>query len=305
MQLCFCYCSADISERNGRGLVTKEPINLPYFDCILERLHQGDAEVTEAFSQYVHWGYWDDPAKSDGSLCDFAAAAERLSRQVISAAEVCDGQRLLDVGCGFGGTLADLNNRYTGMDLYGLNIDARQLEHARRRLMPRPGNRYALVAGDACRLPFPDASFDVVLCVEAVFHFSYRASFFAEVQRVLRPGGRLALSDFVPRFVIPFLWDRFERRFKPKVERLYGPSDMRCTLSDYRRVGLRVGLPLMQQRDVTRHTMPSYRVLRPLVRRIAPDPDGAEEVIKRVQFTTRVGLLRYLILTFVLPQAGK
>src|SRR5262249_19875170 len=117
----------------------------------------------------------------------------------------------------------------------------------------------------------------------------------------LRPGGRLALSDFVPRFVIPFLWDSFERRVKPKVTRLYGPSDMRCTLRDYRRLGRRAGLPLAHHRDVTWHTLPSYRVLRPLVRRIAPDPDGAEDVIKRVHFTMCLGLLRYLILTFVHP----
>ena len=279
-------------------------MNLPYFDCILERLRLGDADVTEAFGRHVHWGYWDEPARSDGSRSDFAAATERMSREVIAAAAVCDGQRVLDVGCGFGGTLADLDQSHTGMDLYGLNIDARQLAHARNQLKPRPGNRIRLIAGDACRLPFPDASFDTVLCVEAVFHFPGRDRFFAEVCRVLRPGGRLAMSDFVPRFVIPFLWDYFERRFKPKATRLYGPSDMRCTLRDYRRLGRRSGLTLTLHRDVTQHTMPSYRVLRPLVRRIAPDPDGGEEVIKRVESTMRAGLLRYLILTYVRVQPG-
>ncbi len=131
-----------------------------------------------------------------------------------------------------------------------------------------------------------------------MFHFPGRDKFLHEVRRVLRPGGRLALSDFVPRFIIPFLWDYFDRRSKPVVMRLYGASEMRCTVSQYRELACCAGLDLTRVDDVTHNTLPSYRVLRPLVRRIAPDPDGAEEVIRRVESTTRMGLLRYLILIF-------
>ena len=140
-------------------------VRLPYFDRILQRLQEGDAEVAEAFGRHVRWGYWDQPEQADGTLTDFARAAGRLGQRVCRAAHVGDGQRILDVGCGFGGTLLDLNERFTDLDLYGLNIDTRQLARAQSLLTPRSGNRITLVAGDACRLPFADAQFDVVLCV--------------------------------------------------------------------------------------------------------------------------------------------
>lgn len=271
---------------------------LPYFDCILERFQAGDADVAHAFGRYIHWGYWDHPDRADGSLRDFDQAEERMSQRVCLAAKVQSGQRILDVGCGFGGTLLSLNQHLSDVNLFGLNIDARQLTHARGQLIPRPGNRIELIAGDACRMPFGDAQFDVILCVEAIFHFPGRDRFFAEVRRVLRPGGRFALSDFVPRLVIPQVWDYYDRRFKPVVNRLYGPSDMRCTLADYQRLGRAAGLRLVRREDVTRHTMPTYPILRSLARRLGPDPDGAEQVMQRVESSTRLGLLRYLILTF-------
>jgi ubiquinone/menaquinone biosynthesis C-methylase UbiE len=272
--------------------------DLPYFDHILTLLRDGDSEVIEFFGRHVHWGYWPDPATADGSVSNYVEAAERLTQAVLAAAEIRSGQRVLDVGCGFGGTLELLNQRHSRMELVGLNIDIRQLFRARTQCVLQNENRLALVAADACLLPFRDKSFDQVLCVEAVFHFSSRTKFFAEVGRVLAPGGRLTLCDFVPRFVVPWLWDFLDRRFKPMVTRLFGHNDARCTLADYRRVARSCGLRLDRRLDVTRHTMPTYRALRPLIRRIAPDPDGAEEVIRRVEFASRIGLLRYLILSF-------
>src|SRR5262249_40386438 len=130
-----------------------------------------------AFARHVHWGYWPDPAAADGSAEDYARAAERLCRRVCAAAAVRDGLRVLDVGCGFGGTLASLNERFDGLHMVGVNIDLRQLDRARLLVRPSPGNAVRFVEADALSLPFADASFDVVLAVECIFHFGDRAAF--------------------------------------------------------------------------------------------------------------------------------
>ena len=97
-------------------------------------------------------------------------------------------------------TLANLNETLAAVSLHGINnIDERQAARAAAVVLPRPGNAVHFVHGDACRLPFASAAFDRVLAVECIFHFPSRRQFFGEARRVLRRGGKLALSDFILR----------------------------------------------------------------------------------------------------------
>ena len=102
----------------------------PYFDALFERFAAGDRAATVAFGRHVHWGYWPDPDAADGTPEDYARAAEELCRRVCDAAPVTGGMRVLDVGCGFGGTVASLNERFRDLDMVGVNIDPRQLARA-------------------------------------------------------------------------------------------------------------------------------------------------------------------------------
>jgi ubiquinone/menaquinone biosynthesis C-methylase UbiE len=274
----------------------------PYARVILEHLRGGDSGVNQLFGRHIHWGWWEEGGRGDGTLPDFEAAADRMCLQLFKAAALRDGLCVLDAGCGLGGTVATLDARYQGVSLTGLNIDARQLERARQQVRASPGNTVVFVEGDACALPFPDASFDVVLAVECIFHFPDRQRFFEEARRVLRPGGRLVLSDFVPRRrLVPALAAQ-DVLFGAYQRRVSGHVDIRYSLPRYRALAQRTGFTPLDERDITANTLPTYDV----VRRTMTPRFGAEAALSlagllTLELVTRLGLLRYMILSYSRP----
>jgi len=95
-----------------------------------------------------------------------------------------DRPRTLEVGCGTGHWLRAIADRASL--LAGMDASAGMLAKARD---AAAGER--LVRARAEDLPWPDASFDRLFCINALHHFRDRARFFAEARRVLRPGGAL------------------------------------------------------------------------------------------------------------------
>ncbi len=163
-----------------------------YFDGLLQ------AHAHGAWGRWVHLGLW-DTAPSAQELARPGAydkAMAYLDDRLRALADLCDGQCVLDVGCGLGGTIQAINARHHGMQLVGINIDPRQLA-ACSRLQARQGNGLLWLQADATALPWLSAAADRVLCVEAMFHFASRRAFLLEAARVLAPGGVLVASDIV------------------------------------------------------------------------------------------------------------
>jgi erythromycin 3''-O-methyltransferase len=136
---------------------------------------------------WLNLGLWE----GDGSVAaEAAVAVRRLVERV--AADLPAGGDVLDVGNGLGAQDPVIAAVATPRSLTAVNITLSQLVAGRERLAEagaRPVN------ADATSLPVRDASMDGIISVEAAFHFSSRARFFAEALRVLRPGGVLAMSD--------------------------------------------------------------------------------------------------------------
>jgi len=271
--------------------------NLPYFDQVLADLPEVDIELRRVLSRHVHWGYWENPASAAYTLESLAMAQEQLSQQVADAGQVRSGQRILDCGCGFGGTIAHLNDRLQDLDMVGLNIDPRQLEVARTNFYPKHGNRAEFIEGDACALPFDENSFDLVLAVECIFHFPSRLRFFQEVRRVLKTGGTLAICDFVPREITLVLDKMLNRFVQPVIGENFGAVDYSYSLQKYRSLATETGFSSLVERDITANTLPTY----PVSVKVLNQHGGTYRVQKSSAVAdrfSRLGLVRYMILAY-------
>jgi len=98
---------------------------------------------------------------------------------------------LLDVGCGPGLLLTTLAGQYPHLDLAGLDIAPEMVRVAKERL----GDRADIRLGDSERLPWPDASFNFIFCVDSFHHYPNARTVLHEFRRVLTPDGRLLLAD--------------------------------------------------------------------------------------------------------------
>lgn len=123
---------------------------------------------------------------------------QRIHLEMITLAQLRDGHRVLDVGCGTGNLLRSTGKRYPTVELVGLDPDPKMLASARRKAR-RAGLTMRLDRGFAQQLPYADYSFDRVFSSMMLHHLDSTAkdALLAEVRRVLRPDGLLVLADAV------------------------------------------------------------------------------------------------------------
>ena len=144
---------------------------------------------------------------------DYAVFEYLRSGKVIQALERAGtplGGRVLDAGCGGGGTAVSLAEESTFA--VGLDLDARFLDSGTRLVRERGVRNAAFVQGDGARLPFRASAFDAVFSHSVIEHVSSAPAYLAECHRVLRPGGVLYLSTapylslagaHLPRLLVP------------------------------------------------------------------------------------------------------
>jgi MPBQ/MSBQ methyltransferase len=113
------------------------------------------------------------------------------------------GQRVLDLGSGLGGPARTLATEF-GCQVVGLDLTT-EFVRAAAMLTTRVGlgDQITFQQGNALEIPFPDASFDVVWHEQFAMHIAAKELLYREVHRVLRPGGRLAMREYIAGPVEP------------------------------------------------------------------------------------------------------
>jgi len=153
---------------------------------------------------------------------------DRFGRRTIERLHLRPGSRVLDVCCGSGASAIPAAEAVgPGGSVLGLDLATNLLALARRKAAERRLANAEFRVGDLLDLRLPDAEFDAVVCVFGIFFVPDMAAAARELWRVVRPGGRLAITTWGPRFFEPVntaLWEAV-RTARPDLYKGFNPWD--------------------------------------------------------------------------------
>jgi len=174
-----------------------------------------------------------------------------LRRMTVELAGVKIGDTVLEVGCATGTlTLAAKQAAGSSGQVFGIDIIPGMIEVSQRKAA-QANAEVTFKVGSIDSIPFPDSHFDEVLCSFMIFHMSdkTRRKGIAEIQRVLKPGGRLLLLDlalpphpfqrWIARTLLGFSADDDLLNLIPLME-ASGFTDMEYSPANFRILGLSV-----------------------------------------------------------------
>jgi MPBQ/MSBQ methyltransferase len=144
------------------------------------------------WGEHIHLGHYGNPPVRK----DFIQAKIDFVHEMVKWGNLPKTGKLLDVGCGIGGSSRILAQEY-GYDVTGVTISPQQVDRARQLTPPEVGAKFAV--DDAMALSFPDETFDIVWSIEAGPHMPDKQVFARELLRVLKPGGVLVVADWNQR----------------------------------------------------------------------------------------------------------
>ena len=139
------------------------------------------------WGEHIHHGYWirGDETKE--------AAQSQLVDHLAEAAGISAGQRILDVGCGIGGSSIHLAQKY-GATVTGITTSPVQVGMATRIAARADANaNFLLMNAESIQI---DEQFDVIWSVESISHYENPRKFFGGVGKLLKPSGILAITDW-------------------------------------------------------------------------------------------------------------
>jgi cyclopropane fatty-acyl-phospholipid synthase-like methyltransferase len=197
----------------------------------------------------LHCGFFDQKHRRHDD------AVLNMNRVLATLAGVRAGERVLDAGCGIGGSAVWLAANLDA-EVVGVNINARQIDQARRlahRL--RLEDRVQFQAADFCNTQLAGESFDIVWALESACYAEDQRAFLAEAWRLLKPGGRAVIADgFLTRDNL----DAAERKIVQRWQRGWAIPAV-SSIEQFDGWLREAGFRRCEFRDVTEHVAASSR----------------------------------------------
>lgn len=175
----------------------------------------------DIWGEHMHHGYYDTglPRKAAQSVnhreAQIRMIEESLKWAGISEEGETKPQRIIDVGCGIGGSSRHLARKY-GAEVIGITLSPRQASRAAK-ITSDAGlsSKVSFQVADALNQPFPDKHFDFVWSMESGEHMPDKEKFMSELVRVTKPGGRILIVTWCHRELLPN-----EEALKPDEQKL-------------------------------------------------------------------------------------
>ena len=235
----------------AQGAASRQAWTEDHHESKVEAFYQAGIGHDENWHNgYRNFGWWED-----GDL-DYVRAADRLVLKMNELLQLGPSSALLDVACG-GATQDVLLHQRTGARIWGVDATWAQVVEGQRRISAAGLDGIVSVQhGSATQLEFPDGHFTHALCIEGAQHFNTREDFVRGAARVLRPGGVLAVADFLLMKPPRSPWARLITR---RAQQLWHVPDANVVdPAAYRAALERAGFVDVTLEPVGRHIIPGY-----------------------------------------------
>ena len=201
-------------------------------------------------SRSLHYGYWDESTKN------FHEALLNINKILSETAGIKTGERVLDAGCGVGGSSVWLAKE-RGCKVVGISLNQGQINKA---------TGFAIQAGldddvvfeqnDYNNTGYASGAFDIVWGIESICYADEKRKFLQEAHRLLKPGGRIILADFFKEKEL----DEKNARLVTQWANGWAINDF-STKEEFEEGLISVGFTNIKMLDITPNIMPSAKKL--------------------------------------------